>query len=175
MSVEMKFEPDGPSGPIAEGTSVADAARRLGFQIPDCGVCDGTCAVSIITGSTLLSAVTDTEREHLSPARLAAGERLACQCKAERGGELVIRLVAQAERARTAEEKTRDLRQEFTELPFDRKIATLMQLETVAVTEAFDKITDASISLGKKIFDSVMPDEPGPADQRPAPEKEKTV
>ena len=175
MSVEIKFEPAGPSGPVAEGTSVVDAARRLGFQIPECGVCDGTCAVRIITGSTLLSALTDTERKQLSPARLAAGERLACQCKAERSGELVIRLVAQAERDRTAEEKTRDLRQEFSELPFDRKIATLMQLETVAVTEAFDKITDASISLGKKLFDSVMPDDPAPGAERGAPEKDKTV
>ncbi len=171
MSTKIKFEPDGPSGVVAKGTSVLDAARRLGFQIPDCGVCDGTCAVNIITGSTLLSDLTDTEREQLSAARLAAGERLACQCKAERGGEVVIRLVAQS----AAEEKTRDLRQEFSELPFDRKIATLMQLETIAATQAFDKITDASISLGKKIFDSVRPDDSAQTDQRGAPEKEKTV
>ena len=175
MSVAIKFEPDGPSGLLAEGTSVLDAARRLGFQIPDCGVCDGTCAVQIITGRTLLSALTDTEREHLSPSRLAEGARLACQCKAERSGELVIQLVAQAEHTRTAEEKTRDLRQEFSELPFDRKLSTLMQLETVAVTEAFDKIADASISLGKKIFDSVLTDDPAKTDQPGAPEKEKTV
>src|SRR5438552_15872705 len=123
MSVEIKFEPDGPSGLVAEGTAVVDAARRLGFQIPDCGVCNGTCAIKVITGSTLLSDLTDIERQQLSPARLAAGERLACQCKAERGGELVIKLVAQSERSRTAEEKTRELRQEFSELPCERTIA----------------------------------------------------
>ena len=175
MSVEIKFEPDGPSGRVAKGTSVVKAARRLGFQIPECGVCDGSCAVRIITGATLLSALTDTEREKLSAARLAAGERLACQCKVEREGELVIRLVTQSERTRTSAERTRDLRREFSELPFDRKIATLIQLETVAATEAFDKITDASISLGKKIFDSVLADDPAKADQHGAPEKEKTV
>jgi ferredoxin len=175
MSVEIKFEPDGSSGLVAEGTSVLDAARRLGFQIPECGVCDATCAIRIITGSALLSDITDTERQQLSPARLAAGERLACQCKAERAGELVIKLVAQTERTRTAEEKTRDLRQEFSELPFERKIATLMQLETVAVTEAFDKIADASASLGKKIFDSVMADASAKADQPGPAEKGKTV
>ena len=111
----------------------------------------------------------------MSPARLAAGERLACQCKAERAGELVVRLAAQSERARTAEEKRRDLRQEFTELPFDRKIATLMQLETIAVTQAFDRIAEASVSLGKKIFDSVVADDPAKADRREAPKKEETV
>jgi len=172
MSIEIRFEPDGPTGLVAEGTSVLDAARQLGFQIPDCGVCDGACAIRIVTGSTLLSDLTDIERKRLSPQRLAAGERLACQCTAERGGELVIRLVAESERTRSAEEKTRDLSQEFRDLPFDRKIATLMQMETIAVTEAFDKIADASVSLGKKIFDSVRPDE---AAEPGAPEKEKRV
>jgi len=172
MSIEIRFEPDGPNGLVAEGTSVLDAARQLGFHIPDCGVCDGACAIRIVTGSTLLSDLTDIERKRLSPERLAAGERLACQCTAERGGELVIRLVAESKRTRSAEEKTRDLSQEFRDLPFDRKIATLMQMETIAVTEAFDKIADASVSLSKKIFDSVRPDE---AAESGAPEKEKRV
>jgi Ferredoxin len=161
MSVEIKFEPDGPSGLVAEGTNILDAAKRLGFHIPaDCegrGECD-TCAVKIINGTTLLSALTEGERKQLSAERLADGERLACQCKAEHGGELSLRLVAQTERARTAEEKTADLKKEFTELPFERKMATLLQLETIAVTEALDTIADRSVTLGKKIFDSVLPD-----------------
>ena len=161
MSVEIKFEPDGPSGLVAEGTNILDAAKRLGFHIPaDCegrGECD-TCAVKIINGTTLLSALTEGERKQLSAERLAGGERLACQCKAEHGGELSLRLVAQTERTRTAEEKTADLKKEFTELPFERKMATLLQLETIAVTEALDTIADRSVTLGKKIFDSVLPD-----------------
>src|SRR6267143_2643656 len=174
MSVQIKFEPDGPSGLIAEGTSIVDAARRLGFQIPECGVCDATCAIRIITGSALLSDLTDIERQQLSPARLAAGERLACQCKAEHGGELVIKLVAQSERARTAEEKTADLRQEFSELPFERKIATLIQLETIAMTQALDTIADRSVAFGKMIVDTVLPNSEGPKhdqDQPPAEDK----
>jgi hypothetical protein len=81
----------------------------------------------------------------------------------------------ESETSRTAEEKTRNLRQEFSELPFDRKIATLMQLETVAATEAFDKIAKASAALGKKIFDSVMSDDPAQSDERNPPEKERPV
>lgn len=178
MSVEIRFEPDGPSGLVAEGTSVLDAARRLGFQIRDCGQCDATCAIKIITGATLLSGLTDVERKQLSPERLAGGERLACQCKIERSGELVLKLVAETERTRTSQEKTRDLKREFSELPFERKIATLAQLETIAVTEAFDAITDASVSFGKKIFDSVMTatraTEPKQG-QAGAPKENKTV
>lgn len=81
----------------------------------------------------------------------------------------------ESETSRSAEEKTRDLRQEFSELPFDRKIATLMQLETAAMTEAFDKIANASASLGKKIFDSVMAEDPAKCGQSTPPEKEKPV
>jgi len=176
MSVEIKFEPDGPSGFVAEGTSVADAARRLGFQIPECGVCDATCAISIITGSTLLSDLTDTERQQLSPARLAAGERLACQCKAERGGELIIKLVARSERARTADEKTADLRKEFSELPFERKMATLIQLETIAMSQALDTIGDRSVAFGKMIFDTILPNSEGPKHDQDQPSaKDKRV
>jgi ferredoxin len=177
MSVEIRFEPDGPSGLVAEGTSILDAARRLGFQIPECGECDATCAVRIITGATLLSALTDTERKQLSSERLAGGERLACQCKIERGGELVLKLVAETERPRTSQEKTRDLKKEFSELPFERKIATLVQLETIAVTEAFDAITDASVSFGKKVFDSVMPTDPATEEKQKqgAPKASKPV
>jgi cytochrome c peroxidase len=79
------------------------------------------------------------------------------------------------ETSRTAEEKARNLRQEFSELPFDRKIATLMQLETVAATEAFDKIAKASAALGKKIFDNVMSNDAAQSDERTPPEKGKPV
>ena len=176
MSVEIKFEPDGPSGLVAEGTSVMDAAKRLGLHIPaECegrGECD-TCAVKIITGATLLSDLTDGERKQLSAERLAGGERLACQCKAERGGELSLRLVEPTERARTTEEKTADLRKEFSELPFERKMATLIQLETIAMTQALDTITDQSVAFGKKIFDSVLPNSERPKPDQDQPEDKR--
>jgi len=179
MSVDIKFEPDGPGGLVAEGTLLLDAARRLGFHIPtECegrGECD-TCAVRIINGATLLSELTDGERKQLSAERLAGGERLACQCKAERGGELSLRLVAQTERARTAEEKTADLKNEFRDLPFERKMSTLIQLETMAMSEAFDTIADRSVAFGKKIFDSILPQtDQAPQDQTKASPKDKTV
>ena len=81
----------------------------------------------------------------------------------------------ESETSRTAEEKTRNLRQEFSELPFDRKIATLMQLETDAATEAFDKIAKASVALGKKIFDDVMSDDPAQSDEHTPPGEGKPV
>jgi ferredoxin len=163
MSVEIKFEPDGPSGLIAEGTLLWDAARRLGLHIPaECdgrGECD-TCAVVVIKGPTLLSALTEAETKQLSAERLAGGQRLACQCKVDRGGELLLRLVPQTERMPTAEETARDLRKEFSKLPLDRKIATLIQLETIAMSQALNTISDRSISFGRKLFESIVPGGP---------------
>jgi ferredoxin len=58
MSVEITFEVDEGHGLVAEGTSLWDAAKRLGVRLPaDCngrGECDG-CAVLINRGSELLS------------------------------------------------------------------------------------------------------------------------
>src|ERR687883_2067486 len=107
MSVDIKFQPEDRNGLVAEGTYLLDAARRLGVALPtECngrGECD-TCAVVIEEGATLLSSLTEAERARLSPERLAAGERLACQAKVERGGEVVLRPVPHTERAETSAE-----------------------------------------------------------------------
>src|SRR5438477_12789714 len=96
MSVNVEIGPDGRQGIVAEGTYLWDAAKRLGVRLPaECegrGECD-TCAVVVEEGATLLSGLTDAERNRLSPERLAAGERLACQAKVEHGGDLVLRPV----------------------------------------------------------------------------------
>src|SRR5579883_2844754 len=112
MSVNLEFEGEGRSGLIAEGTYLWEAAKRLGVRLPaECegkGECD-TCAVVIKEGMDLLSGLTNAERERLSPERLAAGERLACQTKIERGGDLRVALPPPTERAETSDEKKQDL------------------------------------------------------------------
>jgi hypothetical protein len=60
--------------------------------------------------------------------------------------------------------KASDLRKEFSDLPLDRKFATLADLEVMTATEAIDKFADLSISFGKKLFESIFPD-CGSADQ----------
>jgi ferredoxin len=156
MSVEIKFLPDERSGLIAEGTYLWDAARRLGVKIPaECdghGQCD-TCAVLVQTGATLLSSLTEAERERLSPERLASGERLACQARIIAGGELVVSLVPATERAETSEETTRDMRKEFRELPLDRKLATLVELEAVTAFQTLSAIADLPYKAAGKVLD----------------------
>lgn len=156
MSVEIKIEPDGRDGLIAEGTYILDAAKRLGVKLPtECGgrgECD-TCAVKVEQGATLLSGLTEAEREHLSPERLAAGERLACQTKVERGGELVLSRVPMTERAATSDETAKDLRKEFRELPLKRKLSTLVELEAVTLFQTLDTLIEIPFSLGGRVMD----------------------
>ena len=156
MSVDIKFQPDGHNGVIAEGTYLWDAAKRLGVHLPaECegrGECD-TCAVIVERGATLLSSLTEAERKQLSPERLAAGERLACQVKVEHGGELVLRPVPTTERAETTEESVKDFRKEFRDLPLDRKLATLVELEAVTMMQTLNAITNSPFSLVEKVMD----------------------
>lgn len=156
MSVDIKFEPDGLSGVIAEGTYLWDAAKRLGVRLPaECGgrgECD-TCAVVVEQGATLLSSLTESERVRLSPERLAAGERLACQSKIERGGELRLRPVPVTERAETTQETVSELRKEFRELPLERKLATLVELEAVTMYQTLSAIMNLPYKVGGKVLD----------------------
>src|SRR5947209_20573045 len=132
MSVDIRFQPDDRNGLVAEGTYLLDAAKRLGVSLPvECGgrgECD-TCAVVVEEGATLLSGLTEAERVRLSPERLAAGERLACQAKVERGGDLVLRPVPTTERAETTDEAARDLREAFRRMPLRKKFDALAGME----------------------------------------------
>jgi ferredoxin len=156
MSVNIEWKPDEKQGIVAEGTYLWDAAKRLGVRLPaECegrGECD-TCAVVVEEGATLLSTLTTAERERLSPERLAAGERLACQTKIERGGQLVLRPVPVTEREETTEETVKDFSKEFREMPLEKKLATLMELEAVAAVQTLSAIANLPFKIFEKGLD----------------------
>lgn len=155
MSVNIKFEPEDRSGIIAEGTYLWDAAKRLGIYLPaECegrGECD-TCAVIVKEGATLLSSLTEAERERLSPERLASGERLACQTKVEHSGDLVLQPVPVTEREETSEEVLKGFRKEFREMPLDKKLATLVELEAVAMMQTLNTVFGLPFTVGEKVL-----------------------
>jgi hypothetical protein len=84
---------------------------------------------------------------------LATGERLACQAKIESAGEIVLRLVPATERAETSEEVKTDLRREFRELPLDRKLATLVELEAVTAFQTLSSIAEVPSKVAGKLLD----------------------
>ncbi len=156
VNVEWKVEGESRSGIVAEGTYLWQAAMRLGVRLPaECdgrGQCD-TCAVVVEEGATLLSGLTSAERERLSPERLLAGERLACQTKVERGGDLVLRPVPATERAETTEEAVKDFRKEFKELPLQKKLRTLAEFEAVTAYQALAALVDVPFNIFEKGLD----------------------
>ncbi|HZT57306.1 MAG TPA: 2Fe-2S iron-sulfur cluster-binding protein [Pyrinomonadaceae bacterium] len=156
VNVEWKTDGEGHTGIVAEGTYLWDAAKRLGVRLPaECegrGECD-TCAVVVVEGATLLSGLTDAERQRLSPERLAAGERLACQAKVEHGGDLVLRPVPVTERAETTEEAAKDLRGEFRRMPLNQKFATLVGIEADMAYETLVRVVDLPFELFGKGLD----------------------
>jgi len=159
MSVNVEFLPDGHHGVVAEGTYLWDAAKRLGVRLPaECagrGECD-TCAVFVREGATLLSSLTNAERERLSPERLAAGERLACQAKAISPGTVRVQPVPVAAReTETADEARKDLREEFRRLPLQQQLTTLVELEAAAAYRAFKAIGDVMNAAFEKGADVI--------------------
>jgi len=159
METEIKFEPEGRSGVVAAGTYLFDAAKRLGVEIPDCerrGESD-LCAVQIVSGKNLLSEPTKAELETLGADRFIKGERLACQAKIEGAGEIVV--MAEKKKPSTEEaekekekKKVEEFRKEFDELPLEKKIAALLELEAVALGETFSFVLNSPF----KIFDKLM-------------------
>lgn len=150
VNVEWKLDGEERNGIVAEGAYLLDAARRLGVRLPtECdgrGECD-TCAVVVEAGATLLSGLTDAERSRLSLERLAAGERLACQVKVEHAGDLVLRPVPVAVRAETTEEATKNFREEFRQMPLQKKLSTLVQLEAATAYQALERVIDLPFDL----------------------------
>ncbi|HEX7313790.1 MAG TPA: 2Fe-2S iron-sulfur cluster-binding protein [Pyrinomonadaceae bacterium] len=156
VNVEWRTAVGGHTGLVADGTCLLDAARRHGIPVPtECGgrgECD-TCAVVVEAGAELLSETTEAERLRLGPERLAAGERLACQARAVRGGDLALRPVPVAERAETTEETARDFKEEFKRLTLRKKLATLAGLEAEMAYETLVAAVDLPFQLFGKGLD----------------------
>jgi ferredoxin len=155
--VELKFENENRSGVVAVGSYLIDAAHRLGVEIEAIcerrGECD-SCAMKITQGGDLLSAPTSAESKQLGEQRINAGERLSCQTKLEKAGEIVIMITQKNEenKPETEEEKAKEYRKEFEELPLEKKIASLLELEFLTLSETFTFVLNSPF----KIVDKAM-------------------
>ena len=157
MSVTITFEPSGVSGMVATGTYLIDAAKRLGAPVgTGCmrgkGHC-ATCVVKVIAGNDLLSPPGSIELTFLSPDQLDQSLRLVCHAKLVGDGEVTLRAVRQEARASTAAGPDVDLKQQFGNLPLEKKISTLLQLEAITASEAFNAAIDRPLAFGAKTFD----------------------
>lgn len=154
---ELKFERENLEGIAVQGSYLIDAARRLGVEVEaECGrlgLCD-TCSMTVTQGADLLSEPTKAEIEQLSDERRKKGERLSCQAKIEKPGEIVIRTIERKkEKEPTPEEKSEQYRREFAELPLEKKIAELVRLEAMALGETFSFVMNSPFKIVDKVMD----------------------
>jgi len=157
MEAELKFEREERNGVVAVGTYLFDAARRMGIEIDaECGrrgECD-SCAVRVKSGDEFLSEITEREKEHLTAKRRKNGERLSCQVKIETAGEIVIMTHKKKEEEKPeAEAKTEEYRKEFETLPLEKKIASLLELEAIALSDTLSFIVNSPSHIVGKIMD----------------------
>jgi len=161
MSVSITFEPSGISGLVAEGTYLIDAARRMGATLgTGCTAGKGecpACVVSIKSGGDLLSQPSVAEEKQLGLEQLEQALRLACQVKIENHGEVVVMVAtAKPKPASAAGENEEELRKKFGALPLNKKLATLMQLEAITMSEAFDTAIEKPLAFGSRTFDKIV-------------------
>jgi len=156
QEVELKFKRENRSGIVATGSYLFDAARRLGIEVEaECGrvgECD-SCAMKIKDGNECLSEPTFAEINQLTDRRRQNGERLSCQAKIEKAGEIVVMTNMKKETENsTSKEKTEEYRKQFEEMPLEKKIASLLELEAIALGETFSFVLNSPF----KLFDIAM-------------------
>jgi ferredoxin len=161
MSVSITFEPSGLTGVVAEGTYLIDAARRMGVSLGEgCTIGKSECPACLLavkSGAALLSAPSAAELKHLDVEDLAQSHRLACQVKLQFPGEVVVMATARKPGSSGVPRDTAsELRREFGALPLRQKLATLMQLEAITMSEALDSAIEKPLAFGARTMDAVL-------------------
>ncbi len=170
--VYIMFQGTGREGSLATDTYLIDAAKQLGIDLQcDCSSPEpsNACAVKVMKGVALLSKPTKVEIEQLSASERKERQRLACQTKIERPGEIEVMTIktdAADEKPKAEEQKARskEYKKEFQEMPLDEKISSLVELEAIALGEtlsyiinspyeAFGKVMEAMAGLGRDLED----------------------
>jgi ferredoxin len=158
----INFENEKSEGLVAIGTYLLDAAKRLGINLEcDCHneevETKGSCAVIITRGKAFLSSPTKLELELLSAEARKNGERLACQTKIERSGEITImskeKKESDEDKKAVEEETKEEFKKQFEELPLEKKIANLMELEAIALNETFSFVLNSPYAAVGKVMD----------------------
>lgn len=156
---EIKFEREGADGLIAVGSYLSDAAKRLGVKAAeDCIPQEGvhSCRLAVVRGADLLSEPTATERELLSAQISEANERLACHAKIEREGEIVL-MTQEPEKPEpeAAKMDEADYRKRFEELPLETKLAELVRLEAIALSETLTFVVNSPYKVVDKLMETM--------------------
>jgi ferredoxin len=144
---EIRFEREEVYGLVAVDTLLIDAIRRFGIGVdlacwPERSV--HSCEVLVPSGSAHLSPLTKTETEHFERYGRRSNERLACEAQIVKPGEITIMTEQKKQETKGAGETKSRVQEEFEALPLDKKIASLLQMEAVTISEAFSYVVNSS-------------------------------
>ena len=154
---DIRFEREKLDAVVPVGTYLIDAARRVGVRLEN--ECDPAkrlhnCEVSVIQGAANLSAVTKAELEHFASTGRRDNERLACEARIEKPGEIVIMTKEKAQEPKQ-EEKKDPLQDEFANLPLEKKIASLLRMEAVTLGETLSFVVNSPLKVLEKAGDVI--------------------
>lgn len=154
----LTFKREEREGVVPVGSYLSDAARRLGLR-PErkCVPFENIhfCKISVVEGKDRLSPPTAHETEFLSSEQGGADDRLGCQTKIDEAGDIVI-MTAETKEEKTeaeAEEAGKEYAKEFAELPLEKKMAQLVQLEAMALGETVSFVMNSPYLIFEKAMD----------------------
>lgn len=153
---EIRFDPAGLQGIVPVGTYLAAAARRMGLRELECDIPIGEhlCVVKVTSGAELLSHKTDAETELLPPDACNDGHRLACFARVESPGEVVVMTAEKKkDEKNTPEHESEEYKKKFAELPLEKKISNLVELEAMALSETFSFVLNSPYKVAGKFMD----------------------
>jgi ferredoxin, 2Fe-2S len=103
LTARIRFEPDGLEVEVAVGTTLRQAAEKIGAQLGSAcgGVCAcSTCHVHVTEGLEALSPLEDREEDELDDAfDVRPNSRLACQAQVLQPRRYVVEITRESRRA----------------------------------------------------------------------------
>lgn len=149
---EVRFERENAEGIVAVGSYLSDAAKRFGVKFEaDCvpGTGEHFCQVQIVDGSEFLSEKTSAEKD----ANLDKGWRIACHAKIEKAGEIVVMTKEKTAAVEEDKDQAEDYRKRFEDLPLEKKMAELVRLESIALSETLNFVVNSPYKIADKVMD----------------------
>lgn len=156
--VEIRFEREGLDGIVAVGSYLIDTIRRFGVRFDrECDPPNGihACAVIITKGAENLSPFTQTETEHFALYGRRSNERLACESKIVKPGEVTIMTEQKKEEPTNKKAAKHPIQAEFEALPLEKKIANLLKMEVVTLGETFAYVVNSPMKVVEKVGDVI--------------------
>ncbi|MFT3745476.1 MAG: hypothetical protein QM785_14440 [Pyrinomonadaceae bacterium] len=154
----VRFEKEAVEGIVAKGVSLAGAGKSFGVRSGLCGngEKEHVCTVIVTSGIDLLNELTATETEHFDRNGRRSNERLACEARIIKPGEIVVMTKENTqETKKEAAKDPSDIHAEFNLLPLDKKFASLLQMEATTINEAVKYVADSSMKALEKLGEAI--------------------